>query len=324
LRRLVRDAVVSGIRRAFFAIFVLACSQPVAPSPPPAQPVPPPAPPPGAWLDAGPFVDDAPAEPAAQLTVLDPGAAPRAPLRYPEGASVQVERRLHASMRQDTSPEDAPTLSIGSPPFNMAMGMRYERGWRYRLGAFELERGAAFDEVVFRRLFADWKPVEGELAIDARGRRPEGASVFYQHSTDQASELLKLLDDVFDAWTPVFPEESVGVGARWRVIDTVHRGGLTLARTSSFTLVATGRVRAEVQMDVPRPQRAHVLFKDQVLTVALAYWKVDLRSEVTLDPTSLLPRRARADYKLTFLVKPDDDAHAAVRPDTLVLSAELR
>jgi len=285
----------------------------------------------GAWLDAGPFARAAAPSSRADVTLLDPGAAPRAPLRYVAPAvAAHVERRLRVSFRQDYSPGGASTLTVAPPPWSMSVAMTAPEAadapWRYHIGRIEMQAGdAATNARIFRDVFAGWIPVEGELALDARGA-PTAATrpMFTGHTSIRANEPIRLLDDVFDAWLVVFPTEPVGVGARWRIIDSVVRGGFTLARTRTFTLVAPARVVAQVALDVPRDQRVNLVVDGASFTLTMAYWKVTIDAEINLDPTSLLPRRATAKYHLVFLQREEQvEGHTAARPSNLDLSAEL-
>jgi hypothetical protein len=288
----------------------------------------------GAWLDAGAFAREAVPPRRFELTLLDPGGAPRAPLRYlASAAGVRVGRRLRTTLRQSISLDGAPTTQVASPPWSMAVTMiapaAVAAPWRYELGRIELEPPETADSAQFRTIFEAWEPVAGELAVDARGRRaPDARAVFSAHLPERANEPLKLLDDCLDAWVPVLPEEPIGVGARWRVVDELSRAGLDLQRTATFTLAGVDhgapRIHAEVALAVPTHQRVNLVMHGEVLTLALDYWKVTIAADTTLDPGGLLPRHAVAVYHVEFLALDERGESASLpRPSVVDLSAEL-
>jgi len=57
------------------------------------------------------------------------------------------------------------------------------------------------------------------------------------------------LDHALVELLPAWPPEPVGVGARWKLVQPIVRGGVTLQRTSEFRLVATRAGALELEVD---------------------------------------------------------------------------
>jgi len=185
--------------------------------------------------------------PEIGIHVLDAGAAPRAAIRYRWRAGMVVS--------EETTIEDTDTAKGVPRPGEVrdleiravavdADGTLHKRS-RYLAdrevvapGARPLPREAAARRDKTGASFDDW--------IDARGRSTAPERVVARTGT---SRLLFGVNDT-DA---VFPEDPIGVGARWEEDSSqMDPGGARHDTTVTFTLVALDGDHADVRFDASR------------------------------------------------------------------------
>jgi len=188
----------------------------------------------------------APPVDAVQIQVLDPGSEPRQVLRYhiPEGATEQLDmtQRVETTIILGGQPMGSPTafpiatrMSFG-PASSSADGNLH---LPFRIDSMELGRGEGMTEATQAAAAAAVAPLVGTTGaeeMDARGRVtnstidvPEGVA------PAMAETLENMRKAMVDAGVP-FPEQAVGVGARWQVRKHVTRRGLLIETVSTYTL----------------------------------------------------------------------------------------
>ncbi|NOY93062.1 MAG: hypothetical protein GXP55_17905 [Deltaproteobacteria bacterium] len=187
-----------------------------------------------------------PADPIPEITLLDAGAEPRRVLRYqiPEGATerIQVSQRVETTISLEGHRMGSPTalpivtrVSFGPASITQSGGVITP----FRVDAMELGRGEGMAEAAQRAAAAAVEPLvgtTGSLQTDARGRVIRSNIDVPPGVTPQmASTLENMRKAMVDAGVP-FPEQAVGVGARWQVRKRIAQGGLQIETVATYTL----------------------------------------------------------------------------------------
>lgn len=190
---------------------------------------------------------------APVVTLLDPGAEPRRPLRYRlvPGAQETLTMRTEMAIATRADGGDA-APAVEYPPVVMTLRLRVaEAGsapdrarYEFALEAVEVEDAPGVaPEVVdaMRRHFDEIEGMTGSADVDARGfnwnarvERPRGRA---GHATPALGQVLDSTAQGMERMSAPLPEEPVGQGARWELRQTIEQNGVTLEQRTLFELI---------------------------------------------------------------------------------------
>jgi hypothetical protein len=221
---------------------------------PAARPVAP-APVPDAPRAAAQFEVREPVTPApASFELLDAGAEPRAAIvlgaKQGDRMVVRIGLALQVAMKlgtNDVPKTTLPPLEVGVSAEVMKVGDAIEV--ELRVVDVRIDDAAVASERVKSAVEATVEALRtstGSLVL-ARDGRVQSISMSSGH--DAIESKAAGLDHALVELLPAFPTEPVGVGARWKLVQPVVRGGVTLQRTSEFRLVANRDGRLELEVD---------------------------------------------------------------------------
>lgn len=207
----------------------------------------------------------APAAEPAGLTVLTHGASPRVPLRIglTAGDVTTLQVRLALSIVQTGGTTDVP---VAIPTVTEQLRFRVAAvdatgaDVAFEITAAELDRdGTDLSDVEFVRLTAAVQQVVGTTGTARVPGSGANSSVQLELPAGVDASLRASIDDLGDQvgrLVPPLPRAPLGVGARWRVVDTVTSGPTTVERTTTYRLVGrsgpTLRYTATVEQEARR------------------------------------------------------------------------
>ncbi|MBP8808061.1 MAG: hypothetical protein KBI14_15645 [Kofleriaceae bacterium] len=227
----------------------------------------PPPPPSSADASVGPVVRELPPRPGPRPTpppmprelrasLLDAGAAPRLPRRY--RAAPQPERTLTVTAALTErryqggawiGPVEHPPLRDGFAVTRTADGTLAVRGL---VGAVD-----APDAAAAAPLLARWRTLLERrrltVAVDDRGRM--SAATFTDDPDRRRPDATLAEDEFAQRWLALavpWPDEPIGLGARWRFIHVLRVGGVYLKQTATYTLEAIADDRLTVAIELER------------------------------------------------------------------------
>ncbi|NMB75253.1 MAG: hypothetical protein GYA21_08995 [Myxococcales bacterium] len=225
---------------------VLACSckekEPVSSQPAPA-PVPAPAGPEKAALgDAAP----APQPAAVTVKVLDPGAEPREKLRYRFAAGKRSDLEMVMRMAMNMTMGDTATPQIKLPGISMSMSIDHksiqENGalrYEFKLeGAKTLPTANVLPQVESSVTQEINKVVgmHGFAVVDPRGMVLDADVEMPAGAPAQISQMVEDVRQQVRQMCAPFPEEPVGLGARWEVTMPVRTTAISMSQVATYTL----------------------------------------------------------------------------------------
>jgi hypothetical protein len=199
----------------------------------------------GACAAKTPKPNDAPSGLNLEVVLLDPGAEPRAAIRY-HGASGKSERMLLRMSLANFIETSAGAALAAAPVLDLVLhvGATYrgeaEGVWGYPLSMEMIGVNGAenLDEKAKAALAAELAPItqtRGVFEVDDRGITrnaevsiPPGAS----------ARLLTMLGNVRTILlAAALPKEPVGVGARWEAERVIKVGKMVVPQTVTYTLL---------------------------------------------------------------------------------------
>lgn len=209
------------------------------------------------------------------LTVLDPGAEPRRPLRYSVRAGDRSEMTIRMAMSVQSAAGDQPPTSVEAPPIEFAMvftvasvapdgAARAE----YEVTRAELD-GEGRDLTPERRremrdMVQDLVGLKGYVVMTDRGETREAHVSLPDGAERRVSQMVAGFQESLRRLSSPFPEEPVGRGARWRVTRTPTIQGMRLDQTTTFELTEVANDRATLQVEVSQSAEPQIVQNEMV------------------------------------------------------------
>jgi hypothetical protein len=196
------------------------------------------APPPGTWQ-------------TPTLALLDPGRPPRRPLRYVWRPAQREQLTMDLRTTATTNEAGERAAGIPLPPVRIVLAIDPvsvsddgDLRYRWRVTSTEVggDAGTAASLVEGMRSEVDGvRALAGSAVVTSRGLTREvaiesGATADGAASGQMVDQVLQTLRDI----AAPFPEEDVGVGARWQKLSEVSSSEARVTQTETFTLKELG------------------------------------------------------------------------------------
>lgn len=202
------------------------------------------------------------------VTLLDPGKAPRTELRFhPKvGASRQVKLTMDSAIEMSIGGNSLPAGR--TPPMIMMMRVDVTKvgddgNIRYEFELSGVEVGAA-DGVppgmvdMLKKSLDQLKGTTGYGVVSSTGRTLDGGVKMAKGAGPEMQQLVASLEDNMSQLSAPVPVEAVGVGARWRVDQTLEMQGVEVSQSAVYTLESVGKTFGKMGVTVTqsaKPQR---------------------------------------------------------------------
>jgi hypothetical protein len=198
---------------------------------------------------------------APVLTLLAPGAEPRRALRYKPVYGARSLTNTRMTMDTNMTAAGQP-YQIQPPPMTMVME------------TVVTEVGSSTFDIAMKVTATDVEPggnpalspgVKTAIAkivgmttlgrIDHRGVMIAADTVMPANAPPEAVSMAKSMDQITTQATAPFPEEAVGVGARWSVVSEIETSGMKLTQTAVYQLLELtgdkGRISVAIEQTAP-------------------------------------------------------------------------
>lgn len=182
------------------------------------------------------------------MTIIDAGAEPRRVLRYRfnEDSSESASMELGIDMGMSMGGIQIPQMGI--PTIRMVIGLsqvdvsedgsaRYE----FNIGETELIDSPGTDPAIanaVRASLGQLPSMSGWARVDSRGAQLEGGINLGGGIDPQLSQLFDSAEQGLQQMSAPLPEQAVGAGAVWEVVQQIQSGGFAVNQTASYTIEA--------------------------------------------------------------------------------------
>lgn len=200
----------------------------------------------------------------SRIDLLDPGAEPRAPIRYQykAGHSENTALQVSTSLTREVEGKPVPLMNIPSVRMTLAMRVaevaadgsaRLEFEIRSTEAAID-QAGGTVSQAMLADALAGASRLAGWYRADTRGQITTG-DLSMKPGSGTPSPMQSMLEmalshanDSIRDTAAIFPEQAVGPGARWNVVSTTQAGELTVSTTQEFTLRSRDGNRVELDL----------------------------------------------------------------------------
>lgn len=211
---------------------------------------------------------DAPAPSAdpPQIKLVDSGREPLAPIRFRHKVGVRdrVAVTLRTAARSQIAGEATPPLNL--PAFRLVIDIEVlelleDGAARYSFAVSEAdiadEKGV--DALVLSTTRADLVKtvgMRGTGVVDRRGFRSDTEMELPADVSDQWKQILAAIKTSIDYLSCPFPEQAIGIGAKWEHYQTLTQNAMQVRQTTEFELTELdkthGKLTATIKQSADR------------------------------------------------------------------------
>jgi hypothetical protein len=186
----------------------------------------------------------------ARITMLSPGAEPRKPLRYVVAKDYKGHMDMDMTMSmamsmagQSMPPMALPTMRIGADMAVTAVGATGDITYSLAFSGMDLvtAQGQAPDPnmaAMFAPLSEEFKKISGTATVTNRGVTRESKLDISKITNPALTQTMGSVTNSLNSMSTPFPEEAVGLGAKWEVRQAMDSGGVTIFQKVTCELTA--------------------------------------------------------------------------------------
>jgi hypothetical protein len=182
-----------------------------------------------------------------QLELLNQGAEPRRELRFKPTVNVKEKATLTLKMNTATSVAGQPMLSLDMPAMVMGMDLvatqvdpNGDIHYQFSYTDADVAGEGTLPPQAIEGMRSNLKKIigmSGTAIVDNRGHTKASNFVLPEGSDTTLKQLLDQLSKSLEQISAPIPEETVGIGAQWRVSSSVNIGGINLNQITTYQLV---------------------------------------------------------------------------------------
>ena len=199
----------------------------------------------------------------AIVKLISAGAAPRSALRYAVAADAKehMDMNMNMSMSMDMGGMSVPAIAVPGVKIgaDLAVTAVSPAGdLTYTMGFTGVIVEAGADPAIAAQLqgMSDFmKTVTGSVTLSNRGVVRTANLDLGKLANSEFAQILGSTSETLKNVTTPFPEEEVGVGARWEVRQALESGGVKMYQKTEFELVAidgkTATLKTTVEQTAP-------------------------------------------------------------------------
>ena len=248
-----------------------------------------------------------------QFEVLDAGSQPREALRLapPVGTSEQSAMTLRLDLEQSgvsDSTAKAPPIRVTiamvlqgvTPEGNLQVTFSYPSfEVLKREGTSTAERRRA------ERELGALNGLSGEMTMTPQGTVVDSTLNIPPEVDPDLARTLDQLENQLGVVTASFPQEEIGVGARWRTTSELTLNGIDIRQVGEFRLEKRDGTTLELDVRGTQTARRQRVDAPGGIDLRLRSFKTTFRGSTTMDLTRLLPvsSRVRGSGDQTFDVR---------------------
>lgn len=240
------------------------------------------------------------------VKLVDAGKGPLKPLRLTakKGLKKTVVMRMTMGLAMDLG-NGAP-MAQDMPPIEMAFtvkvtdvaangDIRYDAAFKRP----KVIAGALTSPAVVKAMndaFQGVDGITGYSVITNRGFVREVKLDVPANTSPQVKQMLDSMKQAMAQASSPFPEEAVGIGAKWDTITKVSANGLEIQQTASSRLVSLKGNKATLNIVLAQTAKPQT-FTTNGITANLESYAADGNGETMFDLTSLIPTTATVGMK---------------------------
>ena len=272
-----------------------------------------------------------------RLVLLDPGSAPRAPLRYRfhigQQEQLVMDLDMHMTMAMPGKDKVAVALPTMESGFSlMAKELTKDGDLRYEFltGRVELLDDPNAKPELVAKLRSELKSLEGlkgEAIVTNRGLTRKAQFDIPTKVAPQVRQTIENMGQVLRQLATPFPREDVGVGAKWKTTSTVKTKSLKMTQIATYSLVSNGSDRASIDVEVEQQAPPQVMKLDGVppeATTTLDSLKTHGTGHLALNPDRMVPLSSESEVETQTRVSAEMSGQKATFENGLHVKMKLR
>jgi Family of unknown function (DUF6263) len=237
------------------------------------------------------------------IELLSNGAEPRQQLRIKPTVGTKEVADMKVSMDMEMSVEGKPIPRFNMPATIMKADIvvtkvepngdiHYDFSYR----DVDIQGDTSLPPAVISKMRGEIKKLsgmKGTVVVDSRGQTkkanfsfPQGTDSFVKQYIDQFSNSMQQLS------TP-FPQETVGVGAKWRANESVNVSGMAVNQSALYELVSLkdgiATFNVTIEQQIPNGQKLNLPQVPQGMTVTVKSFDGKGQGQAQINMNKIMP-----------------------------------
>ncbi len=199
--------------------------------------------------------------PAPDVRLEDAGSGEKVALRYrfKAGDSITGRMDMKMSMKMELGPGQEASVDMPSIGMKMPIQAKEVRPngnlvYEFSLGSVEVAEDASLPPNVLDNLksaLTGFNGTQGKAEVTPRGMTVNAEMQVPQDANPQIKQMVDSMRQQINQMSVPFPEEPVGVGARWKVTTKMDTGGIQVTNIYHYTLekMENGNLEMKVTLE---------------------------------------------------------------------------
>ncbi|HTE52759.1 MAG TPA: hypothetical protein VK698_18025 [Kofleriaceae bacterium] len=256
------------------------------------------------------------APPGVVLSLLESGREPRQALRYPSAPTPAHRMSLSLRLAMKMEVPGSPVPPVAMPGLRLLFEVESARDGaavRYRFKVSDADLTGT--DSAHPSLLAEMRKgvdllvgASGQLVVEPRGSVSDLALAQPAGIGHELAQFMNSARLAIGEMVVPLPDEPVGIGARWEVVETVTQDGISVREKTYFELVALDGPRALVRtrtVQTADKQRAALPGLPDGVSAEVVSLRGSGTGEIELDLRRLVPGNAREEVEtdVSFVVR---------------------
>jgi hypothetical protein len=239
------------------------------------------------------------------VTLLEPGEEPRSPIRYrvEKGSREELVMTMRMAMAMEANGFAIPEQRLPGQQMTMDLSVtdvaaNGDITYAFTMGKVEMvETDGVLPQVVesVKSALEGFEGTRGRVVVTDRGIVKEAKLELGEKLQPMLRQMLQGFSQSLESMSNPVPEEAVGKGARWRVVNDMEVSGIRMRQTAICRLAMITESLRRVELELEQKGEAQDVAPPGLLPGA----KVRLKSlagkgsgEVLFDQTRVFPRQS--------------------------------
>lgn len=252
---------------------------------------------------------------AAQIDLLQPGEGEMATVRlHPKaGTSESMQITLDMDMKMDMGgmgqmPTDLPPLVMTLDATVDKVEPNGDIHYTYTLKDMKIAEGGEVEPMLRAALEKQLPTLEGAKGTHVVSATGVVKKSDFKPPAGAAEQQLTNMQKGMNHASAAFPDEPIGIGARWRVTQPVHDNGLSLEQTVVYTLKERSGDKVVLTTELIQKPAADAKIEVQGANAELARFQSMGDGETTIDLGRLFPTSGNLNHYLNSLMRVSQQA----------------
>lgn len=238
-----------------------------------------------------------------KVSLLSAGAEPRQELRIKPVVGVKEVADLKMNMDMAMSIEGKPLPSFKIPATIMKTDVVVKKvdnngdiHYEFTYTDVDVQGDTTLPPAAISQMRGEIKKLtgmKGMAIVDSRGQTKQANLSFPQGADNNLKQYIDQFSNSLQQLSAPFPQEAVGVGAKWRTSQVVNVSGMTVNQTALYDLVSIkdgiATLNITIEQQIPGEQKLNLPTSPQGMTMTVKSYSGKGQGQAQISMNKLMP-----------------------------------